>query len=59
MTECSHKWEPISATGEYEFRTNRQMWWGEKAHVRCANCRCRTFISRDELAAALSAEGQR
>ena len=44
------EWETLDG-GPPQFRTNRQLWFGERAHVRCRVCRCRTFITREEWAA--------
>lgn len=44
-----HDWQSTSPDGVPDYRRNGQMWQGEKAHVRCTRCGCRTWVSRDEL----------
>lgn len=45
--ECKHRWRK-----DGEFRQNRQMWFGEKAHVTCVKCNVRTWFSPEQWKAA-------
>lgn len=46
---CEHVWLANSGRGgEPDFRLNRMMWFGEKMHVLCEVCGCRTWLSPEE-----------
>ena len=40
---------------EPEFLPNRQMWFGERAYVRCIHCGARTWLNRREWESARKA----
>lgn len=44
-----HDWKPTDLSGPPEYLPNAQLWAGRKAHVTCARCGCRTWLSREEL----------